>query len=220
MRFRYASTVLCLVIAAGASMAWAEVDNERERDVTFDRLLSFVFFEDDVAYTDPKTFFCSNIALPGENDACDATFRVVDANSCKIEVTREFRATWSDGKGREFMRARETFTVANLNLDLTQADYDQVNHTTRAEFESSVDIYRHEGYQFAYDLDGKGQYKACRIDGQTLDIPEQDCVLKGAKPASASKKMTLLFSQDGYKKAMSAVKYLQTKYCPAGGNKL
>lgn len=214
MRARYLLALLTISIAAAITLARAE------QDVTFERLLSYVFFENYVAYADPKTFFCRNIALPGEGDACDADFRIVDDNSCKIEVTRQFRATWADGRGREFMRAREVFTVANLNLERTQPTQDDAAKTTRAVFVSDIDIYRHEGYQFAYDLDANGQYKACRIDGQSLDIPEQECVLKGAKPPSASKEMTLLFTQRGFKKAMAAVRYLQTKYCPAGGNKL
>ena len=220
MRLRYTLSSLSLGLAAFAGLSVAAVDNELDPDIPFERLLSVIFFENPVAYSDPKTLYCSNIDLPGVNDACDASFRVVDANSCKIELTREFRATWSDGKGREFMRTREVYTVANLNLDLTRAEFDHINHAMRAVFVSGIDIYRHEGYQFGYDLDGKGTYKACRIDGQSLDISENDCLIKGAKPPSGSKTMTLQFTQNGYRKAMSAVRILQAKYCPAGGNKL
>ncbi len=215
MLLRATISALC-VIAAAAGYATAG----EERLVAFENLLSYVFFEDEIAYMDPKEFFCKNIALPGEGDACDASFRIVDENSCKIEVTREFRATWGDGKGREYMRAREVFTVANLDLTRTQPTWDNDTRTTRAVFESDVDIYRHEGYQFSYDLDDKGQYKSCRLDDQSVPMPEADCVLKGAKPPSSSKKMTLLFSQAGFNRAMTAVNYLQAKYCPAGGNKL
>ena len=214
MRSRYSFALAGLAIFGIYGAAKAEVD------VTFERLLSYVFFEDEIASTDPKTFFCSNIALPHAEDTCNASFRIVDENSCKIEVVREFRATWGDGKGREHMRAKELFTVANLNLARTAPTTDPDKHTTLAVFESDIDIYRHEGYQFAVDLDDKGQYKACRIDDASVTMPEEECVLKGTKSPSTSKKMKLLFSQSGYTRAMTAVRYLQAKYCPAGGNKL
>lgn len=187
---------------------------------TFKELLSYVFFEDESAYLDPTNFICHHIVLGGDGDFCNVTFRVIDANSCKIEVDREIRATFDDGKGREFLLAKEIFTVANLDLERTAPETDKQKHTTRAIFEADIDIYRHEGYQYSFALDERGAYRACRIDGKETDISEAECVQAGTKAPSASKKMTLLFSEKGFARAMGAVRQLQHSYCPAGGNKL
>lgn len=186
---------------------------------SFEDLLSYIFFEDERAIQDPTTFICHHIALPGAGDTCKASFRIIDANACKVEVTREFRATHSEGKGREFMQAKEIFTVANLDLARTLPEYDRQKGTTRARFQADIDIYRHEGYQYSFELNEIGAYQACRIDGKSIEMPEAECVAKGTKAPSTSKKMSLLFSEAGFDKAMAAVRRLQTSFCPAGGNK-
>ena len=186
---------------------------------TFDELLSYVFFEDETATADTRSFFCRNIALTAPGDTCNAEFRVIDPNSCKVEVIREFRVTFGEGKGREFMRAREVFTVANLDLARTQTEFDTARQTARGRFEADIDIYRNEGFQYGFDLDDNGAYRACRMDGQGVEMPEAACVAKGTRAATASKKMSLLYSKAGFQKAMDAVRRLQADYCPAGGNK-
>ena len=188
----------------------------------FEELLSYVFFEDTEAYLDPRNFVCRHIALTKTDDFCHATFKVIDPNACKVEVIREYRATWTqDNKsGREFMRAKEIFTVANIDLQNVRTEAGVRARSKRARFEGAIDIYRHEGHQYAFDLDSNGFYHTCRIDGAALDISEAECVARGTKSVSGSTKMSLLFSERGFDKAMSAVKRLQKSFCPAGGNKL
>ena len=118
------------------------------------------------------------------------------------------------------MRTKEIFTVANIDLQNVRTEPGVRPRSKRARFEGAIDIYRQEGHQYAFDLDSDGFYHACRIDGASVDISEAECVARGAKPISGSTKMSLLFSETGFDKAMSAVKRLQRDFCPAGGNKL
>jgi hypothetical protein len=185
----------------------------------YEQLLSYLFFEDEAAYLDPSAFFCKLISLNDPEDTCSASFRIVDETSCKIEVVREFRATWPDKKGREYMRAKEIFTVGNLDLKRTVPQFDAQRQTQRATFQSDIDIYRHEGLQFSIDLDENGKYKSCRIDDQSVAIPESECAHRGEKPPTASKSMSLLFTASGFDRAIFAVKELQALHCPLGGDK-
>ena len=81
--------------------------------LTFNELISVVFFEDERAYLDTKAFFCHFIALNGPGDYCNASLRVLDPKTCKTEVLRELQVTYGEGSGREFMRSREVFTLAD-----------------------------------------------------------------------------------------------------------
>lgn len=83
---------------------------------SYEELISLVFFEDARAYLDPTGHFCSYIALEDKDDFCKATMTTIDRKLCKVEVTRELRATYSNGKGREFMNSRDVFTLANFDL--------------------------------------------------------------------------------------------------------
>ena len=214
--------VLYLLAALGVAFGPPLPPSATAAEPTFEELLSYVFFEDTAAYLDPRNFVCRHIALTKADDFCNASFRVIDPNACKVEVIREYRATWAHDNqaGREFMRAREIFTVANIDLQKVRTENGVRPRSRRARFEGGIDIYRHDGYQYAFDLDSDGFYHACRIDGASVDINEADCVARGTKPVTASEKMSLLFSETGFDKAMSAVKRLQADFCPAGGNKL
>lgn len=214
--------ILLLLIALMATCGAFISKLASAAEPAFEELLSYVFFEDTEAYLDTRNFVCRHIALTKADDFCHATFKVIDPNACKVEVIREYRATWTlDNKsGREFMRAKEIFTVANIDLQNVRTEPGVRAHSKRARFEGAIDIYRHEGHQYAFDLDSDGFYHACRIDGAAVDISEAECIARGTKPVSGSTKMSLLFSETGFDKAMSAVKHLQRDFCPAGGNKL
>ncbi len=214
--------VLLLLAALAVAGLARRPQSATAAEPAFEELLSYVFFEDTQAYLDPRNFVCRHIALTKADDFCNATFKVIDPNACKVEVIREYRATWTqDNKsGREFMRTKEIFTVANIDLQNVRTEPGVRPRSKRARFEGAIDIYRQEGHQYAFDLDSDGLYHACRIDGASVDISEAECVARGAKPISGSTKMSLLFSETGFDKAMSAVKRLQRDFCPAGGNKL
>lgn len=214
--------VLLLLAALAVAGLARRPQSATAAEPAFEELLSYVFFEDTQAYLDPRNFVCRHIALTKADDFCNATFKVIDPNACKVEVIREYRATWTqDNKsGREFMRTKEIFTVANIDLQNVRTEPGVRPRSKRARFEGAIDIYRQEGHQYAFDLDSDGFYHACRIDGASVDISEAECVARGAKPISGSTKMSLLFSETGFDKAMSAVKRLQRDFCPAGGNKL
>jgi hypothetical protein len=189
--------------------------------LTFSELISVVFFEDERAYLDTKSFFCRYIALSGPGDYCNASLRVLDPKTCKTEVLRELQVTYGGGAGREFMRSREVFTLASLDLTtLKEPEVDEKSGAFRQRFEAPIDIYAHEGFQYSFLLDEKGGYKACRIDGKELQVSEDDCVKAGTKETSTSKKMMLGFNPDKYNRSMAAIRWLQKTYCPAGGDPL
>lgn len=189
--------------------------------LTFSELISVVFFEDERAYLDTKAFFCHFIALNGPGDYCNASLRVLDPKTCKTEVLRELQVTYGEGSGREFMRSREVFTLASLDLTtLKEPEIDEKSGAFRQRFEAPIDIYTHEGFQYSFLLDEKGGYKACRIDGKEMQVSEDDCVKAGTKEPSTSKKMALGFNPDKYNRSMAAIRWLQKTYCPAGGDPL
>jgi hypothetical protein len=206
---------LCGVVVLGATSALAV------NTLTFSELISVVFFEDERAYLDTKAFFCHFIALSGPGDYCNASLRVLDPKTCKTEVLRELQVTYDGGKGREFMRAREVFTLASLDLTtLKEPEIDDKSGAFRQRFEAPIDIYAHEGFQYSFLLDENGGYKACRIDGKEMQVSEDDCVKAGTKEPSTSKKMALGFNPDKYNRSMAAIRWLQKTYCPVGGDPL
>ena len=186
----------------------------------FEELLSIVVFEDELAYTDAQSFVCRHIATPAVGDFCKVTFRIVDPALCKVEIVRQFRATWGGGKGREFMLAKEVFTFGNLDLNRTIPEFEPEKKMARLRMEGVLEVFRHEGYQYAFDLDEKGAYATCRVEGASQNIPEEDCVRNGSKAPAASKKMSLLFGEFGYQKAIAALSTLQKEYCPSVAIKL
>ncbi len=214
---RMASRMMTLGAAAVLSATSVAAVNT----LTFEELISVVFFEDERAHLDTKAFFCHFIVLSGPGDYCNASLRVIDPKTCKAEVLRELQVTYGQGAGREFMRAREVFTLASLDLTkLKEPEVDAQSGALRQRFEAPIDIYAHEGFQYSFLLDDKGGYKACRIDGKELQVPEDDCVKAGTKASSTSKTMTLGFNKDKYNRSMAAIRWLQKTYCPAGGEPL
>lgn len=209
------------VLAAIVATAAAVLPGHAVNLLSFEQLLSVVFWEDETAYLDTKTFFCRGIALEAPDDSCNATMRVIDAKACKVEIMREFRATYGNGTGREFMHTREVFTLANINLDkVRDAEIDEVKQTARQKFESETDIYFQEGYQHGFALDGEGKYKACRTGGEEKDISEAECVKSGVKLLWSKKTMTLGFNLPKYNRSMAAIRWLQKEYCPPNGEAL
>jgi hypothetical protein len=189
--------------------------------LTFSELIAVVFFEDERAYLDTKAFFCHFIALSGPGDYCNASLRVIDPKTCKTEVIRELQVTYNGGAGREFMRSREVFTLATLDLTtLKEPEIDDEKGTMRQRLTAATDIYTHEGFQYGFLLDGKGDYQGCKIEGKDLQITEDECVKAGTKEPSASKTMTLGFNKDKYNRSMAAIRWLQKTYCPPTGDAL
>ena len=182
--------------------------------------MSLVLFENVNAYVDTDTFFCQHIAKPADGDYCKASMRIIDRRTCKVEVIREFRATYGEGRGREFMLAKEVFTFADIDLNRVKPVLDTQKHTARLKFEGDVEIFRHEGYQYSFDLDGKGNYSACRVNGVPQSVPEDECVRRGTQTRSTSTTMSLLFNGGVYQEAIQAVDELQHVYCPIVGLKL
>ncbi|MGL4395446.1 MAG: hypothetical protein ACRCS9_02800 [Hyphomicrobium sp.] len=210
-------------LAAAGLMSALTLPAVAVNHLTFEQLLSVVLFENENAYADPTGFVCRFINLTDPTDSCKVDFRVVDERSCKVEIVREIRATYTDGaeRGREFIKLREVFTLASLNLmGVGPPDIDEVARSARVSFKGEIDIYRHEGYHYTYALDQSGAYKGCRVDGVVKDIPEAACIEAGTHTPSASKSMSLVFNQNGYNRSLAAVRWLQKNYCPSGGEAL
>ena len=189
--------------------------------LTFSELISVVFFEDERAYLNTKAFFCSFITLSGQGDYCNASLRVLDPKTCKTEVIRELQVTYGGGAGREFMRSREVFTLATLDLTtLKEPEIDEKSGAMRQRLTAATEIYSHEGFQYGFVLDDKGDYKGCRIDGKDTQVFEDDCVKAGTKEPMSSKTMTLGFNKDKYNRSMAAIRWLQKSYCPVVGEPL
>lgn len=209
------STKWCLAALAGlaAGIPAARAVN----DLSYDQLISVVIFEDENAYADPTGYFCRFIALDGKDDYCKATLRTLDPKLCKVEVTREMRVTFNGGKGLEYLRSRDVFNFANL--DLTQVKEPEVDYdkkTSRQSFESGIDIKWHDGQKYTFALNGKGGYRACVAGGAEKDIPEADCKAAGIEKPEAFRKMSLLYNTQNYNRAMAAIRWLQKSYCTRG----
>jgi len=197
------------IFGAGTAAAVAELN--------YDELISVVFFEDENAYRDPTAFFCRFIAIEDKDDYCKASMTYIEPKLCKVEVTREFRATYGGGKGREFMKARDVFTLANLDLSkLSEPEIDDARKTSRQTFEAPINIKWHEGYQYSTLLDDKGAYRACVVAGDEKAISEEECARQGQQPYAGQRKISLLFNAGNYNRSMAAIRWLQKNYCPAG----
>jgi hypothetical protein len=181
---------------------------------SIEALLSVVFFENEFAYQDAETFVCRNIALTADGDYCHASFKVLDPALCKVEIVREMRATWGEEKGREFILAKEVFTLANIDPDRTVQEIVPDKKAARSRLEGLVEVYRHEGYNYSFDLDPSGNYASCRVDGASLPISEQDCVARGTQALKPSNTVALLYAEHNFQMGMDALHLLLTTYCP------
>lgn len=185
-------------------------------DLNYDELLSVVFFEDENAWRDPTGYFCQFIALKDKDDYCKVTMTYIEPKLCKVEILREMRVTWEDGKGREFFRSRDVFTLANLTLTkLREPEVDDAKKTSRQTFIEPIDVKWHEGHQYTVALEN-GQYKGCITGGVSKDLPEKDCAGTGLEPYTGTKTMSLAFNSENYNRAMAAIRWLQKNYCPLG----
>lgn len=206
---RRIGAAVAFLAAAGAAGAVAELN--------FDELISVVFFEDEQAYKDPTGFFCRFIALKDKDDYCKVTLTYIEPKLCKVEVLRDMRVTWDNGKGREFLRSRDVFTLANVDLTkLTEPQVDDARGTSRQTFSNALNVKWHEGHQYTFALSPDGGYKACIVNGTEQDIPEKDCVAAGQQPYAGTKTMSLIFNTQNYNRSMAAIRWLQKNYCPAG----
>jgi len=186
-------------------------------DLSYEELISLVFFEDPNVYQDPTGYFCNFIALEDKEDYCKATMTTIDRKLCKVEVTRELRATYSNGKGREFLKSRDVFALANFDLKkLKEPEIDEKHKTIRQTFETGIDVKWHEGYQYAFVLDGNGKYKSCLIDSVETDMTQSQCEAQGQQPREALRKVSLIFNPDNYNRSIAAIRWLQKTVCPLG----
>ncbi len=209
------------IVTLGAAAVLGATSVFAVNTLTFSELISVVFFEDERAYLDTKAFFCHFITLSGPGDYCNASLRVIDPKTCKTEVIRELQVTYGGGAGREFMRSREVFTLATLDLTtLKEPEIDDQKGSMRQRLTAATDIYSHEGFQYGFVLDANGGYKGCRIDAKDLQITKDDCVKAGTKELSNSKTMTLGFNKEKYNRSMAAIRWLQKSYCPPIGDPL
>lgn len=185
-------------------------------DLSYDQLLSIVFFEDENAYRDPTGYFCNFIALKDQDDYCKVTMTYIEPKLCKVEVMREMRVTWENGEGRDFFKSRDVFTLANLTLgNLREPEVDHAKKTSRQTFNEAINVKWHQGHHYTVALD-QGKYKACIVDGANKEISEEDCAKAGYEPYAGTKAMSLLFNSETYSRAMAAIRRLQKNYCPAG----
>lgn len=186
-------------------------------ELNFDELISVVFFEDENAYKDPTGFFCRFIALKDKDDYCKVTLTYIEPKLCKVEVLREMRVTWEDGKGREFIRARDVFTLANINLTkLAEPEIDDAKGTSRQRFEETINVKWHEGYHYTFALGADGKYASCLSKEAQPSMSEEECVKAGQEPYTGTKSLALLFNSANYNRSMAAIRWLQKNYCPAG----
>jgi hypothetical protein len=184
---------------------------------SFEILLSVVFFENEFAYKDPETFICRHIALTADGDYCHASLKILDPGLCKVEIVREIRATWRDGRARDFILAKDVFTLANLDLKRTEKELLPDQKAARMRLEGIGEVYRHEGYSYSFDLDPSGMYASCRAGGESLEISEQDCIERGTGALKPSNKMALLYAEQNFEKGIDALGVLLSNYCPRKG---
>lgn len=208
----WARRMSAALVAVGFTASVALADS-------LEALLSFVFFEYELAYKDAETLICRHIALTADGDYCRARFEILDPASCKVEIVREIRATSNEGKQRDYYLAKEIFTLGNLDLKKIEQESVPEQKATRLRFEGLVELRRHEGHQYAFDLDAKGGYAGCRIDGALVNITEPDCVSRGTKAPTTSNKMALLFGRFNFQKGIDALEKLLSEHCPRGTTK-
>jgi hypothetical protein len=212
---RRRSPILWLtLLAALVPAARALADNE-----PIEWLLSLIFFENTSAWKDTQDFFCRHIALTADGDYCNASLTILDPAQCKVQIVREIRATYGEGKGREFMYSRNTYTLINVDLDRSKPEAVPEKRAGQINFEGIGEVIRREGYQYSFDLDADGSYAACRINGQPQKITEAECIRAGTNAPTVSNKMTLMFGQIFYPDAIRAIRKLQTEHCPSRAEK-
>lgn len=210
---RLSAAAAAALAALGAITQTALAVNQ----LSYDELISVVFFESEKAYLDPTGFFCQFIALSGKDDYCKVSLTSIDPRLCKVEVTREMRVTHSEGKGRDFFRSRDVFVLAHLELEkLVEPEVDYEHKSSRQTFTSPLNIKWHEGETYSVTLDASGAYKTCVIGGEEKVISEADCVKAGQEPMAATRSMSLLFSNDNYNRSMAAIRWLQKSFCTRG----
>jgi hypothetical protein len=209
-------------IAAGFILAAAAVPALAVRDLSFEQLLSVVFFESEDAYRYPSPFLCRFVTLTAPDDVCKVSFQIIDRATCKVEIVREYRATWKEGaaSGREIMLSKDVVTLGYINLPkVGPPEIDTVRNTARMTLVGDLDIDRHEGLEYSVVLDDRGAYRMCKIGGVEKDVSEEACAKLGKKPVEYRKEMPLLFSRANYNRSMAAVRWLQAAYCPLAGEK-
>lgn len=211
MKYFYRIRLAAALLVAGIGSAQAV------NGLNFDELISLVFFEDETAYQDPTGFFCRFISLKDKDDYCKVSLTYVEPKLCKVEVLREMRVTWENGEGREFLKSRDVFTLANLDLTkLAEPEVDDAKQTSRQKFTQTINVKWHEGYQYTFALDAEGKYVGCLHDGKKEDKAEAACVQAGQQPYEGTRTLSLLFNSANYNRSMAALRWLQKNYCPAG----
>lgn len=206
---KFALTGLCLGATVVPALA--------VRDLSFEQLLSVVFFESEEAYQYPSPYLCRHVALTAPDDECKVSFRIIDRPTCKVEIVREYRATWKEGasSGREIMQSKDVVTLANINLPkIGPPVFDNQRRTARMTLVGDLAIDRHEGLEYSVALDEHGAYKSCKVGGETKDVSEEVCAKFGKKPVENRTEMPLVFSKTNYNRSMAAVRWLQKTYCP------
>ncbi len=183
-----------------------------------EQLMSVIFFDNAEAYQNPTPFFCNQIALGDADDSCKMSFQVLDPDKCQVEIVRAYRATYGQGKGREFLLERTVFTLGNIKLSkVSPPIMDPKKNVALTTLVGELDITRREGYEFSELLDDKGTYRACRINGDEKAMSEAECASAGAKPKVNAKEVPMAFSPQNYNRSLATVKLLQDAYCPMSG---
>ena len=183
-----------------------------------EQLMSVIFFDNAEGYQNPTPFFCSQIALTDAGDSCKMSFQVLDPDKCQVEIVRGYRATYGQGKGREFLLERTVFTLGNIKLSkVIPPVIDPKQNVALTMLVGELDITRREGYEFSELLDEKGSYRACRVNGDEKQMSEAECASAGVKPKVNAKEVPMAFSPQNYNRSLATVKLLQDAYCPMSG---
>lgn len=210
-RIRAALAAVAMLACGSVSAVYAV------NQLSYDELISLVFFESETAYLDPTGFFCQFIALSGKDDFCKVTLRSLDPKLCKVEVTREMRVTHSEGKARDYFRSRDVFTLAHLDLEkVVEPEVDYEHKSSRQTFTSLLNVKWHDGDKYSVRLDASGAYKSCIVGTEEKEMSEADCIKAGNEPQAASRTVSLIFSNDTYNRSMAAIRWLQKTYCTRG----
>lgn len=185
---------------------------------SIEQLMSVIFFDNAAAYQNPTPLFCDQIALTDANDSCKMSFQVLDPDKCQVEIVRAYRATYGQGKGREFLLERSVFTLGNIKLSKVNPPViDRKRNVALTTLVGELDISRREGFEFSELLDEKGAYRACRMGGMEKQISESECAAAGAKPKVNAKEVPMAFSPQNYNRSLATVRLLQDAYCPMSG---
>ena len=208
----------CLTISALAGIAMFSTPSVSVAAPSIEQLMSVIFFDDAAAYENPSHVFCDQIALTDANDSCKMSFKVLDPDKCQVEIVRSYRATYGQGRGREFLLERSVFTLGNIKLSkVSPPVIDAKRNVALTTLVGELDIARREGFEFSELLDDKGAYRACRINGEEKSMSESECAAAGAKPMSNAKEVPMAFSPQNYNRSLATVRLLQDAYCPMSG---